>query len=498
MIEMLNISKQFNGQAVLRNANFSIRSGEVCSLLGENGAGKTTLMKILAGVYSQDSGEILFEGKKVTLGSIPASQKLGIHMIFQESQLINFFSTEKNIFLGKEICFKHTPFINRKYQIEKARNLLEYLQIHINVHTPVKELSFTQKKMVEIAKALLSDVKVLIFDEATAPLSEPEIQKVFEIIEKLKKTGIAIVYISHKLEEVLQISDRIVILRDGETVEDIPKNLGDINKLIEKMAGEDYVNRYPKSRAKKGRKTLELRNVSNKQNTVKNISIYVRSGEIIGIAGLQGAGKSNLAKLIVGMEMVSEGLLLINNKPSVLKNPHQAIKKGIAYFSKYNEFNINMLMNTHYNITLSNLKRVTRFFIISRNLVDHVTNYFIKHLNLRIPDSNLPAKYLSRGTQQKVAISKWLHADASILIMDEPSIHLDINSKVELYNIMNKLSHNGKSILIASSDLRELIGMCDRIYIMFNGKIVAELSAEEANSIRILQFAFGNSPKSIF
>ena len=495
LVEMIHINKQFNRHAVLKDADFSIRSGEVCSLLGENGAGKSTLMKILAGVCRQDSGTILFDGKEVDLGSPNASQKLGIHMIFQEPQLIDFFSVEKNIFIGREICIPHTPFINSKYQTDKANDIFEFLQTKIDVRTPVGQLSFAQKKMVEIAKALLLDVNVLILDEVTAFFTEVETQRLFEIIEKLKDRGLAVIFISHKIEEVLQISDRIVILRDGITTEEAPcRIIQDTNRLIEKMAGEDYKNRYPKTKARKGKKTLELKTVTNELNTVKDVSFYLRSGEIIGFAGLQGAGKSSLTKMLAGIEGIASGQILIGGKPAVLKDPSQAVKKGIAYFSENNECNINMLMDTPYNITLSNLDCVKRLFIISNKLEANVTKYFIKHLNMHIPDSKMKVRHLSRGTQQKVAISKWLYAEAEILIMDEPSANLDINSKVELYNILNKLSHNGKSIILASSDLRELIGMCDRIYVMLDGRIVNELNAEEANTVRILRSASGKLP----
>ena len=497
LIRMENISKQFNGHTVLKNVNFSIKSGEVCSLLGENGAGKTTLMKILAGVNLQDTGKIIFNGKEAFINSTIASQKLGIRMIFQEPQLIDFFTVEKNIFIGKEICYKYTPFINRKFQLARAKDLLSYLQTNIDVNTPVEELTFAQKKMVEIAKALLYDVKVLILDEVTAAFTEPEIMNLFGIIQKLKESGVAVIFISHKIEEVLQISDRIVILRDGEVVdESLNKTEGDLKVLIEKMAGEDYVNRYPKTRAKKGKVILELKNVSNRQDSVKNANLYLRRGEIVGVAGLQGAGKSSLIKIVAGIETVTAGEILLNSKPVQIKNPYQAIKRGIVYLSDNNSLNLNLWMDVSYNITLANLKKVIKFILINSRMVTEVSKSFIKRLNIKVKNAHEPVRHLSRGTQQKVALSKCLYADADILVLYEPSVNIDINSKVELYNIMNMLCHAGKSILMASSDLRELIGMCDRIYVMFNGAIVSELQADEANSIKILQYASGELHKS--
>jgi len=352
--------------------------------------------------------------------------------------------------------------------------------------------------MVEIAKALLMDVSVLILDEVTAYFTEEETQKLFKNLEMLKDKGLAIIFISHKIEEVLRISDRIVILRDGASTEESPRWIKeDSNALFEKMAGEDYINRYPKTKAKKGSKILELKKVGNELNTVRDISLYLRSGEIIGFAGLQGAGKSSLMKLLAGIEEMKAGQMLISGKPVALRNPSQAVKNGIAYFSEDNECNLNMLMNTPYNITLSNLDCVKRLFMISSRLKENVTKFFVKHLNMSIPDRRMQVRYLSRGTQQKVAISKWLYADAQILIMDEPSASLDINSKVELYNILNKLSQKGKGIILASSDFRELIGMCDRIYVLLEGRIVSELNAEEANTILILRSASGETQEAV-
>jgi ABC-type sugar transport system ATPase subunit len=495
-IDMQEISKSFEGQLVINTANFSIQSGEVCSILGENGAGKTTLMKILAGVYAMDRGAILVNGEKVNIDSVIDSQKLGIRMIFQEPQLIDFFTAEENIFIGNEERYKNVPFINKRQQTQKAKEIFEYLQFNIDVNTPVEELSFSQKKMVEIAKALMFNVKVLVLDEVTASFTDPEIQNLFRIIRKLKQAGVAIVFISHRIEDAVVISDRIAIMRDGRIVDDNAKE-SEISKIIEKMAGEDYVNRYPKTRARKGKTILELRNVSNEMGTVKNANLYLRRGEIVGVAGLQGAGKSSLIKLMAGVEPVSGGQIYLNGEPVTFKNPHHAIKEGLVFLSEDYNLNLNLYMNTPFNITLGNLDRVKNFLLISSKKVKEATGFFIRHLNIKVMNPKQPIRYLSRGTQQKVALSKWLYANANIFIMDEPSMNLDIGSKVELYNIMNQLSHKGKALVVASSDLRELIGMCDRIYVMFSGVIVAELNADEANSIRILEYASGERKKTL-
>jgi len=492
LVEMKNICKQFDGNLVLNNIDFFIRSGEVCSLLGKNSAGKTTLMKILAGAYVQDSGQIIVDGREITFKSTIAAQKSGIHMIYHEPQLIESFTVEANIFIGKEKCYKYTPFINRKYEFKRVNELLQDLQIKININRLVEELSLAEKKLVEIAKAVLYDVKVLIFDEITETFSEPEINLIFSIIEKLKKMGVAVIFISHKIDEVMRISDRYVIIRDGELIENIVNSeKTNLNEIFRKMTGEDYINRYPKTRAKRGRAILELQNAGNSMGSVRNASLYIRKGEIIGVAGLRGAGKSSLLRLVAGDEKLVQGKILLNKEPVNFKNPSQAILKGIIYLSENPKLNLNLFMDIPFNITFSNLRKVKKAFMISSKKIEEVAKSFIRRLNLRIRDLKAPVRNLSRGLQQKVALAKWLYADAELLVLDEPSTNLDVNSKVELYNILNQLAHNGKSILIASADLHELIGMCDRIYVMRSGTIVSEMNAAETDSVMIMQFASG-------
>ena len=413
-------------------------------------------------------------------------------MIFQESQLIGEFTVSQNIFVGNELVIKSTPFINKSLISRNAEKILRTLQCAIDINLKVKELSHAQKKMVEIAKAINFNAKILIMDEPTASLTDNEVENLFNIIHKLKKMKVAIIYISHRIEEVIKISDRIVIIRDGKII-DVKQGKVNFsaNHLIENMAGEDFLNRYPKTKANKGNIILKTEGLCNKINTVKNVSLSIRSGEVLGIAGLQGAGKSSLAKLIAGIEIKTEGKIIKNGKEIMIKEPYQAIKHGIIYLSDDIFKNVFIHQDTSYNTTISNLEKVSTYAFLNRKSMADIAKKYIKKLNMKIFDLNKPIKNLNTGTLQKIAISKWLFADAQVFIMDEPSAGLDISSKVELYNMINKLANIGRSVLLISSDVRELIGMCDRILVMFNGSIVKEMDGSTANSVKILYYASG-------
>lgn len=492
IVKIEDINKKFGNHTVLNGVNLSIYKGEICSILGENGAGKSTLMKILSGVCSRDSGNIYFEGNKVEISNPRDAHVVGIRMIFQEPQLIDNFTVEQNIFVGNELIYKNTPFINRGLIYEKARDIFKILQYNVDVRGKVKELTYAQKKMVEIAKAIYFNAKVIIMDEPTSVFNDIEVQNLFHIIQNLKKMDVAIIYISHRIEEIIRISDRIVIMRDGKIVNvKTPGEKYSVLNLLEEMAGHDYINRYPKTKAPKGNVILEVRELSNKKQSVKNVSFSIRSGEIIGIAGLQGAGKSSLAKLIAGIEKIHSGRMFINGKEVKIKEPYQAVKYGIAYFSEDILKNIFMMQNVAYNVTISNIEKLSKYTFLKKQSIIDVTKDYIRRLNLKVMNPKESVKHLSGGTLQKLALSKWLFAGGKVYIMDEPSKGIDIASKVELYNLMNTLTKTGNSVLLISSDLRELIGMSDRIIILFNGSVVKEIVSSEANSVKILYYATG-------
>ncbi len=485
------ISAKLDGSIVIRDISFAVNEGEVCALIGENGAGKSTSMRILAGVIPSASGGIYLEGQPVAINSVSDAQKLGIKMLFHEPKLFNEFTVEYNIFAGHEICHPGTMIVNKSRQQERAREVLSLLGCSFDPADIVATLSSAQKRMVEIAKAIVTPTKLIILDEITSQFADQDVQLVFNTICRLKEMHIAVIFISHKLEEVLRIADRIVILRGGE-VAHIVDNLGlQAEQLIEKMAGSDIINRYPKTRASKGERVLVAENISNADGTVRNASLYLRRGEIVGVAGFHDSGKAELTRLLAGIDPISSGRIVVDGQEAWVKKPYKALAMGIAYLSEENAKNVHLLMDAHYNITLANLKKAEKLFLIRKRLIVNAVQYYIKRLHIMMQNAFLPSRYLSRGTQQKIAISKMLYADAQVLIMNEPATSLDSSSKVELYNIINRLAQKGKSILFSSSDLRELIGMCDRIYVVNNGEIVADLNAQKTSSKELLLYASG-------
>jgi ABC-type sugar transport system ATPase subunit len=485
------ISARLDESIVIRNISFAINESEVCALIGENGAGKSTSMRILAGVLPSSSGHIYMEGQQVAISSISDAQKLGIKMLFHEPKLFNEFTVEYNIFAGHELCHTGTIIVKRASQRQRAQEVLSLLGCNFGPDDIVATLSSAQKRMVEIAKAIVTPTKLIILDEITSQFADRDVQLVFNTIRRLKEMHIAVIFISHKLEEVLHIADRIVILRGGE-VAHIVENLGlQVDQLIEKMAGSDIINRYPKTRASKGERVLVAENISNSDGTVRNASLYLRRGEIVGVAGFHDSGKAELTRLLAGIDPISSGRITVDGQDTCMKKPYKALALGIAYLSEENAKNVHLLMNAHYNITLANLKKAEKLFLIRKRLILNAVQYYIKRLHIVMQNALLPSRYLSRGTQQKIAISKMLYADAQVLIMNEPATSLDSSSKVELYNIINRLAQKGKSILFSSSDLRELIGMCDRIYVVNNGEIVADLDAQKTSSKELLLFASG-------
>ena len=494
LVKLNNISKRFGNHTVLNNISLAMNKGEVCCILGENGAGKSTLMKILAGIHSVDSGDVTFEGEKISISSPQKAQKLGIRMIFQECQLIPEMTVSQNIFLKNELRYKYLPAINQSLMDKRTKEILNMLQCNIKVKSCVKDLGYAQRQMVEIARALIFNAKLIILDEPTSALLESEVQNLFIIIEKLKAMNVSIVYISHKIEEAKKIADRIVVMRDGEIVEiNDQHDKFTSDYFIEKMAGEDFLNRYPKIKCQSKEMIFKAEDLTNENRTIKNININLRHGEIVGLAGLQGSGKSSVAETIFGMEKRTSGKLYIDEKEVSIYHPWQARQQGIGYISEYVRDNVFVSQNTPYNFTISNLKKFKKHIFLDNKKIENTSRDYIEKLYLKIPYTREPVKNLSQGILQKLALSKLIFSAQKIIIMDEPSKDLDIPSKVGLYNIMSQLTRKGISILLISSDIEELIGMCNRIYIMFNGSIVKELDSSRATSAKILYYASGEN-----
>ncbi|MCR4431544.1 MAG: sugar ABC transporter ATP-binding protein [Tepidanaerobacteraceae bacterium] len=491
-LEMKNITKKFSGNAVLKKINLFVYRGEVHALVGENGAGKSTLMKILAGVYQPDSGEIFIDGKQAVILNPRQAQDLGISMIFQDISLFPELTVAENIFLQREPLKKTRllRLIDWQKVYQDTQKYLEYLGLTLTPQTLVKTLTIAEQKFVEIIKALSQKSRIIIMDEPTTALTEREIDMLFKVIRDVKKLGVTVIFISHRLEEVRRIADSLTILRDGEVVEtSSAKNL-EIDHIIKMMAGKEMEDRYPKLRVKIGKEVLKVENLGY-NDRIKNICFSLKSGEILGITGLSGAGRRTLAKTLFGICRPFEGKIFINDRLYRSITPDLAIKNGLCYLTGIGaRESLILKMNIPENITLTNLSRVSEKGFLIRTEELRIAKDFIKRLEIKAEERET-AQNLSGGNQKKLLFAKWLFANAKIMIIEEPTSGIDISSKVDIYNIINELLRSGVAIILISSDLSELIGMCDRILVMYNGEIRKEFSRSEATQEKILFYASG-------
>jgi putative multiple sugar transport system ATP-binding protein len=500
ILEMKAITKTFPGVKALNNVNFKVKEGEIHCLVGENGAGKSTLMKVLSGVYPHGTyeGNIVYKGEVQQFKNISDSEATGIAIIYQELALFPELTLYENIYFGHEI--KKGITINQNETIIKAREMLQKVRININPSTKLKELGVGKQQLVEIAKALSKDVKLLILDEPTAALNEDDSKNLLEILRDLKKQGVTSIMISHKLKEVLSIADTITILRDGKTICSLDKREHEIteNEIIKNMVGREIENIYPPRNIEQfGDVCLEIKGwsaVEHKMNRkmLDNINVNVKKGEIIGIAGLMGAGRTELALSIFGNTTgyKTQGEIFVDGKKVELRNPREAIKAGIAYVSEDRKRNgLILIQDIKQNITIANLNELAKFNVINKNKEIGVANSYKKSINIKAPSIEQKVGNLSGGNQQKVSIAKWLYVAPKILILDEPTRGIDVGAKYEIYTIMNKLVEEGMSIIMISSELLEIIGMSDRIYVMAEGKITGELHGEEATEENIMKLA---------
>lgn len=490
-LEMRNITKKFNENLILDNIEFSVEKGQVHALIGENGSGKTTLMKILAGVYSPNSGEILINGRQVVIQSPAQAQDLGISMIYQDIMLFPDLSVAENIFIKRE-PFKRGLLkrIDWDKVYSETKKYLKAFGLDISPRTQVGHLSYGQQKFVEIIKALSLKSDILIMDETTAALTESEIQTLFEAIREIKKLGVTVIYISHRLEEIAQIADTVTVLRDGRVVRSCSIDQVDMKDIIQVMAGKEIKDRYPKIRTKLGKDILRVNNLSY-NGVLRNINLNLRRGEILGIAGLSGSGRKTLAKTLFGINSPFEGTVQINGRTFKNLTTKQAMHYGLCYVAGTGtEESLIKQMQITKNITITNLKRVSKVgFLNPAREYDYSTD-LVERLIIS-SKGNESVGNLSGGNQKKVTLAKWLFNNAKILIIDEPTAGIDIGSKVDIYNIINELVLSGASVIMISSDFPELIGMCDRIAVMYNGEIRKVLNRNEATPANILYFASG-------
>jgi putative multiple sugar transport system ATP-binding protein len=495
---MKNITKQFPGVTALKNVSLSIKRGEIHAVVGENGAGKSTLMNILSGVYPHGTytGQIIFENKERIFRDVRDSEKIGISIIHQELALSPYLSIGENIFLGNERARR--SIINWDKTYSDAKELLELVGLKENPHVAIKDISVGKQQLVEIAKALSKKVRLLILDEPTASLNEDDSEHLLNLLLNLKKKGLTSILISHKLNEISQVADSITIIRDGEVIETLEKDKDVINedRIIKGMVGRELVDRFPKRVPKIGNVSFEIKdwNVFSPLNPdrqiIKNANIMVRQGEIVGIAGLMGAGRTELAMSVFGRSygLHISGKLIKDGKELHIKTVRQAIDHKIAYTTEDRKTaGLNLIGDLRQNITIAALGKISSHFVIDNEEEIKVSELYRKKLNIRSLNIYQKAGDLSGGNQQKVVLSRWIFAEPDVLILDEPTRGIDVGAKFEIYSIINQLADEGKSIIFISSELPEILGICDRIYVMSNGKIVGEFPKSEATQEGIMK-----------
>ncbi len=491
LLEMVDISKSFFGVKALQNINIQAYAGKVLALLGENGAGKSTLMKILSGIYKKDEGRILIDGKEVNINGIRSAEELGITIIHQELSMLPNMTVYENIFLGNEKVSKFGK-LDKNEMRKQSAEMLKKLGCNVSPDMMVGKISVGEMQMLEIIKAVSKHSKIIIMDEPTTALTDVETQNLFKVITKLKSEGIAIIYISHRLDEIFQICDDVTVLRDGNLIGSA--KVSDVSKdqLISMMVGRKLEEQFPYRKSETGSVVLKAENLCWKDK-VKNVSFEVKCGEILGFSGLMGSGRTEIAKLIFGEYKKSSGNILVEGKKVNIHSPKDAIKNGLAYLSEDRKKEGLVLgMTVGENMTLSNLKSYekTAFKINKIEENNHVKEY-IKKLSIKTTGLSQKIKHLSGGNQQKVIIAKWVMLSPKVLIVDEPTRGIDVGAKKEIYDVLNDLKKMGKAIILISSDMPEIVGICDRVIVMHEGVITGELNREDANQENIMKYAVG-------
>lgn len=491
IIKMETICKSFPGVQALNNVNLELYKGKITALLGENGAGKSTLMKILGGVSKKDSGAIFYQGKRIDLNSPKQAQNLGISFIHQELNLIPYLSIAENIFLGREFTKNLTGRIDWPRLYRESKRYLNQLGVTTDPKALVKDLGIGEQQMVEIAKSLSLDAEIIIMDEPTAALTEKETKKLFEIIRNLKENGKAIIYISHKIEEVFQICDRVTVLRDGKEVGNACLQDLDREKLIQMMVGRKLEEKFPRKALRSGKEVLRVERLT-KKNLLQEISFSVRAGEVLGVSGLIGAGRTELAKGIFGALKIDAGAIYLEGKKIKIKKPQDAVTAGIAYLSEDRKMEgLFLNLSVKNNITIAALNKFSSLGKIHKKSEFKEVTGYIEKLHIKTPSVNQMVKNLSGGNQQKVVISKWMMIDPKVLILDEPTRGIDVGAKIEIYDLINSLKESGVAIILISSEMPEVMGISDRIMVMHEGKITGEFTRDEASQEKIMKCAVG-------
>ncbi len=490
-LQMEGITKTFPGVKALDNVNFEVRKGEVHVLLGENGAGKSTLMKVLSGVYKKDSGEILIDGEKVEIVGVRDAQKLGISIIHQELNMLLERTVAQNIYLGREpVKNKYLKNVDIDKMRRDSLELMKKLNLEFSPNTVVKKLSIAQQQMVEVVKALSIQTKILIMDEPTSSLTQREIDTLFSIIANLKAQGISIIYISHRMEEIFRVGDRVTVMRDGKYVGTVPVKETTMDDLVSMMVGHRVENLYSRTYNATGDVALRTEQLTGRR--FRNVSIEVRRGEIVGLGGLVGAGRTELAKAIYGYDEIDGGKIVLSGKELPRHTPKDSVNAGLAFLpeDRKNEGLIIQLPVCQ-NIVQSSLNKLFPNGLLNRGKEIETAQKYRKELRIASPDVFCAVQSLSGGNQQKVVLGKWLCTGNDVFIFDEPTRGIDVGAKHEIYELMNDLAAKGAAILFISSDQMELIGISDRVYVMCEGEIVANLSREELTPEKLVSCSLG-------
>lgn len=490
ILEMRDIVKEFPGNRALNNIHFDLKRGEVHALLGENGAGKSTLIKVLGGIHQPNAGEILIDGQGVTIGSVNQARNLGIGIIHQEIVLVPELSIMENLFLGREIV-TGLGLKNIARMKDKAREMLETIDLAIDVDTPVGKLSIAQQQMIEIAKAVSFNVKILVMDEPTSSLSEDEVQTLFDIVRKLKRQGVSIIYISHRMAELFAISDRITVIRDGEYIGTRETSKTSNAELVKMMVGRSLEQFYVKDNLVKKEELLHVSNL-NKAGVFHDVSFEVHRGEILGFAGLVGSGRSDIMAAIFGAEKFNTGEIFVNGQKVRFSSPSQAIQAGIAFVPEdRKKQGLVLSQSVSFNLTLASLDRYRKGVYIREDKRLEDVDKYVNSLRIKTATVDSAADSLSGGNQQKVVIGKWLATRPKILILDEPTRGVDVGARRDIYAAINEMAKSGLAIILVSSDLPEIINMADRVCVVREGKIVKQIKGDDINQETIMQYATG-------
>ncbi len=490
LLEMKGICKEFPGVKALNNVSLTVRRGTVHALMGENGAGKSTLMKCLFGIYNKDSGEIFLDGKPVSFKNSKDALENGVAMVHQELNQALKRSVMDNLWLGRYPTVMNV-FISEKKMYNDTKEIFKTLNINVDPYKIMSTMPVSQRQMVEIAKAVSYESKIIVFDEPTSSLTDREAQQLFDIIDMLKKRGCGIIYISHKMEEILRISDDVTVMRDGTHVATERAENLTMDKIIKLMVGRDLTNRFPPKESKPGEVVLEVEGLSSKYSSVTDVSFKVRRGEIVGIAGLAGSGRTEVLENIFGIAARKSGVIKLDGKEVKNKNPADAIKNGFALLTEERRADgIFGILDITDNTVISSLKSYMKGHLyLSGKKMEEDTDWAIKAMRIKTPSRKTKIRTLSGGNQQKVILGRWLLTKPEVLLLDEPTRGIDVGAKYEIYQLITDLAKNGKSVIVVSSEMPELLGICDRILVMSGGRLAGELDGNGASQEDIMTLA---------